>query len=76
MGTKIKLLRKRCRKSHRREFLRGIVVAGGAAGLALVSRGASAHGDFTAEGREHGSPAPKGYRETAHIREYYAKARF
>lgn len=59
----------------RRQFLKGVAVTGGGAVLA----GLAAGGQAALEPREkQGESAPKsqGYRETAHVREYYAKARF
>ncbi|MDH3282197.1 MAG: twin-arginine translocation signal domain-containing protein [Gammaproteobacteria bacterium] len=60
----------------RRAFLRNSALAGGAAAVAAVTNGAMA----VSESQEsavplHDQPS-KGYRETAHVREYYAKARF
>ncbi len=66
---------KQSEKVSRRGFLKSAAAAGGAAGVAAL--GSQVHASVD----EH-SPAAKpagkskGYRETAHVREYYAKARF
>lgn len=59
----------------RRGFLKSAAVAGGAAGVATL--GGQVQGSIdepSAEGKT-GAPS-KRYRETPHVREYYAKARF
>jgi len=60
--------------ARRRGFLQGAVIAGGAA----ASGAALAHHDGTGEHAEaiDAAAAPAGYRESDHVREYYAKARF
>ena len=59
--------------ARRRGFLQGAVLAGGAAasGSALARQGAD-----HAVVPESAEPAPSGYRETDHVRAYYAAARF
>lgn len=61
-------------KETRREFLKGLgvaVIGGGA--LAMVSRPGIADAPQAAE--KPAAPAPKGYHVTAHILDYYEKAR-
>ena len=59
--------------ARRRGFLQGAVLAGGAAaGGATLARDGADH-DVAVEPSESVS---RGYRETDHVREYYAKARF
>lgn len=64
-------------KSDRRGFIKSAVVAGGAAAAAgaLNSNVANAD-DQTKKPVDQGSERAAGYRETAHIREYYRLARF
>jgi len=66
---------KQSEKLSRRGFLKSAAVAGGAAGVATLGSQVQATVDEPAPAQ---SPAgrSKGYRETPHIREYYAKARF
>lgn len=60
--------------ARRRGFLQGAVIAGGTAvgGAALADHDA-AH-DIVEPAAD--KPVSAGYRETDHVREYYAKARF
>ena len=61
--------------ARRRGFLAGAAVAGGAA----ATGAARAVGEVAAEAAPAEAPAapePRGYRETDHVRKYYAKARF
>ena len=61
--------------AKRRGFLAGAAVAGGAA----ATGAARAVGDAVAEpapAPEAPTPGSRGYRETEHVRKYYAKARF
>ena len=60
--------------ARRRGFLQGAVLAGGAA----AGGAALAHHDAAHDAVETIAEAPvsSGYRETDHVREYYAKARF
>jgi len=62
-------------KHSRREFLlKGMVAVGGAATLAAVGRaGAVEKPDAKPTAA---AETAKGYQETAHIREYYERARF
>ena len=59
--------------AKRRGFLQGAVVAGGAA----ASGASLAHheGDHAAEPEVIAKPVSTGYRETDHVRDYYAAAR-
>lgn len=59
----------------RRGFLKSAAVAGGAAGVATL--GGQVQGGVDESPADGKAAAPsKGYRETPHVREYYAKARF
>ena len=62
-------------RSGRRKFLKGMAVTGGGAVLAGVATGGQAAVEPQAKQGE-AKPESQGYRETAHVREYYAKARF
>lgn len=57
----------------RREFLKQVALGGGAVAVAAVSGGALA-GVETESPRPVKQAAPRGYRETDHIREYYRTA--
>lgn len=59
----------------RRGFLKNAAVAGGAAGVATLGSQVQGGIDETPADDKAATPS-KGYRETPHIREYYAKARF
>lgn len=62
-------------KRDRRTFLKGVAAAGGATAVAVA--GGAAVADLTPEEApkaEAKAPESKGYRETAHIREYYRLA--
>ena len=61
-------------KMSRRGFLKGAAVVSGAAAASALSQGAGA--EVTPKTQATQPEKAKGYRETAHIREYYAKARF
>jgi len=63
-------------QQSRRTFLRNSALAGGAAAVAAVTNGAVAVTDSQESAVERHEQPAKGYRETAHIREYYEKARF
>jgi hypothetical protein len=64
--------RDRSMKETRRRFLKGLAVVGGGA-LAVVSRpGVTVAPEATEKPT---TVAPKGYRVTAHILDYYEKAR-
>lgn len=61
----------------RRLFLKGAAAAGGVTALAAVSASGLNDSD-TADNTDPGTaagPASRGYRETAHIREYYRTLR-
>jgi len=61
-------------KSDRRKFLKGAVVAGGAAATATVAPNAAATDiEVPSEGKVEGH---KGYKENDYIRNYYDRARF
>lgn len=66
---------KQSEKLSRRGFLKSAAVAGGAAGVATLGSQVQANREDDAPA-EQAAPPSKGYRETAHVREYYAKARF
>ena len=66
---------KQSEKLSRRGFLKSAAVAGGAAGAATLGAQVPANVDEPAPAEKAATPS-KGYRETPHIREYYAKARF
>ena len=61
-------------KMSRRGFLKGAAVVSGAAAASALSTGAAA--EVTPKTEAAQPEKSKGYHETAHIREYYAKARF
>ena len=59
-------------ESHsRREFLKRLGATGGAIGAGLAF---NAHAGPTETQPAAAAPKKRGYRETAHVREYYAKA--
>lgn len=66
---------KQSEELSRRRFLKSAAAAGGAAGVATLGSQVQASGDEPGPAKKAASPS-RGYRETAHIREYYAKARF
>jgi len=66
---------KQSEKLSRRGFLKQATVAGGAAGVAALGTQVQAGVEDQASAEKAETPT-KGYRETPHIREYYAKARF
>jgi FtsP/CotA-like multicopper oxidase with cupredoxin domain len=59
--------------AERRGFLKALAVAGGAGAVAAVAPGVSAGSPSGAA--PPASEAPRGYRETDHVRAYYASAR-
>ncbi len=63
-------------RHSRRVFLKQMAVAGGAVGTALTSRLAAAGAPEPGPGQAAAEAGPSGYRETAHVREYYSKAAF
>jgi len=66
---------KQSEKLSRRRFLKSAAVAGGAVGAATLGSQVPADVEEPTPA-EKTAPPSKGYHETAHIREYYAKARF
>ncbi len=59
---------------ERRAFLKGAAAAGSAVALAAVSRDVISEG--TASASNTGATAPsKGYRETSHVKDFYASLR-
>jgi cell division ATPase FtsA len=62
-------------RTGRRKFLKGVAVTGGGAVLAGVAASSQAALE-PQEKQGESRPESQGYRETAHVREYYAKARF
>ena len=68
-------MRSKSLRTGRRQFLKGVAVSGGGAVLAGMATGSQAEPD-TQEKQGEAKLKPQGYRETAHVREYYAKARF
>ncbi|HSH43999.1 MAG TPA: twin-arginine translocation signal domain-containing protein [Arenicellales bacterium] len=65
---------KQSEKLSRRGFLKSAAVAGGAAGVATL--GSQVQAVEEQPSAERAEAPSKGYRETPHVREYYAKARF
>lgn len=61
-------------RATRREFLKSMAAAGGAAALGTWSAGAAADTAQT-PAVQGASAEPKGYRVTQHIRDYYRVAR-
>lgn len=62
-------------RTGRRQFLKGAAVSGG--GAVLAGMAVSSQAALEPEEKQGESQLkPEGYRETAHVREYYAKARF
>ena len=59
---------------ERRNFLKGVAAASGAAALAAVSRQGVANETATPNQAEK-SDSSEGYRETSHVKDYYASAR-
>ena len=66
---------KKSLSSGRRRFLKGLAATGGGAALAGVAASTQAALDAKQTPAEE-RPESQGYRVTAHIREYYQKARF
>lgn len=65
------------RQAQRRDFLKGMAVAGG--GVAVVATTGTALADASRpelEGPVDDAGSDLGYQETAHVRQYYDKARF
>ncbi len=66
---------KRQTKGGRREFLKRVAVAGGAAGVAAAGGAAVADIGTEQAPETPAQPAAKGYHVTPHIAEYYRLAR-
>ncbi len=62
--------------SDRRAFLKGVLVSGGAAAVAVAGSKGLAAPTEEAKPEAAVETGSKGYRETAHIREYYKIAGF
>ena len=60
--------------NQRRNFLKGMAAAGGAAALTLAARNATAASTDDSPKAE-GDAKPKGYRRTPHIDAFYASTR-
>lgn len=60
----------------RRHFLKGVLVGGGAAVAAIAAGGAIAAPDTRPKPATAPQAQPKGYHETAHVRDYYKTAQF
>jgi len=60
----------------RREFLKGMLVGGGAAAVAIAGRGATAAPDDEERPAAQSDNRPKGYHLTPHVLEYYKTAQF
>lgn len=67
---------KQSEKLSRRGFLKSAAAAGGAAGVATLGSQVQAGADEHTPAERAATQKTKGYRETSHVREYYAKARF
>lgn len=65
--------RKETRQATRRDFLRKMATAGGAAATLAATGGAAAQPATEVAAR--GETQPTGYRETDHVRAYYRTAR-
>lgn len=60
----------------RRDFLKGMLVGSGAAAVAIASGSALAGPETSDRPAPEPKARPKGYQETAHVREYYKTAQF
>ena len=67
--------RSKALREGRRKFLKNAALAGGAAGVAVASRGVVAQAT-PEDAKAPTAPRSQGYHETQHIAEYYQKARF
>lgn len=67
---------KRETRGGRREFLKRVAVAGGAAGVAAAGGAAVADVGVEQAPEAPSKPAAKGYHVTPHIAQYYRLARF
>jgi nitrous oxide reductase len=61
---------------NRRGFLKGAAIVGGATAVSTLSQSVTADAQTGDDPARTADDKPKGYRMTAHIREYYEKARF
>ena len=61
-------------RDGRRKFLKGMAVTGGGAALVTTASAHQGHDELQPEVEQ--KTGSQGYHETAHIREYYRKARF
>ena len=59
---------------ERRTFLKGVAAAGGAAALVAASREAVSDETTTSQNSVEKAPS-QGYRETPHVKDYYASLR-
>ncbi|WP_455219557.1 twin-arginine translocation signal domain-containing protein [Kaarinaea lacus] len=62
-------------KSERRNFLKGVVIAGGATALTSVSAGLLTESNAKEKRANAKTRASKGYHETPHIQAYYQSLR-
>ena len=62
-------------KRERRNFLKGVVVAGGATALTSVSAGLLTESNSTEKRANTKTRSSKGYHETPHIQAYYQSLR-
>ena len=67
---------KSANKSRRDFLLKGIAAVGGAATLVAAGKSGAIEPPEVKAKPAAAAPQVKGYRETAHIREYYDRARF
>lgn len=67
---------KSARHSRRDFLLKGIVAIGGAATLSAVGKAGAMEKPGEMPATAAAADTAKGYQETAHIREYYERARF
>lgn len=67
--------RRKVADSSRRNFLKGVAVAGGAAAVTAGAR-AAVEADTDTDEEQSQASASRGYRVTPHIAKYYEKARF
>jgi hypothetical protein len=68
-------MKKKHTKAGRREFLKSVLIGSGAAAVAIASGGAAAAPEPKALDAKPTTQS-QGYRETAHVREYYRVAQF
>jgi nitrous oxide reductase len=63
-------------RSDRRTFMKGVAAAGGVAAAAGGAAVAGGSAEDTPKAAAQDPAESKGYRETAHVREYYRLAQF